>query len=54
VPPDNSRALLKLVPGAEELVLERSYHVATLDYDLELIEERVSALADRLGSRGRA
>ncbi len=54
VPPANSQALLKLVPGAEELVLERSYHVATLDYDLELIEERVTAFADRLSARGRA
>jgi carboxylesterase len=54
VPPANSQALLKLVPGAEELVLERSYHVATLDYDLELIEERVTAFADRIATRGRA
>jgi hypothetical protein len=29
-------------------VLERSYHVATLDYDQELIEERVTAFADGL------
>lgn len=54
VPPANSQALLKLVPGAEELVLERSYHVATLDYDLELIEERLTAFADRVAARGRA
>jgi len=54
VPPANSQALLKLVPGAEELVLERSYHVATLDYDLELIEERVTAFADRIATRARA
>jgi carboxylesterase len=33
----------------ERIVLERSYHVATLDYDLELIEERVTAFADRVG-----
>jgi len=32
-----------------ELPLERSYHVATLDYDLDLIEERVTAFADRVG-----
>jgi carboxylesterase len=50
VPPENSRALLKLIDPklTEELVLERSYHVATLDYDLELIEERVAQFADRI------
>jgi carboxylesterase len=48
VPPANSRALLELIkaPRLEDLVLERSYHVATLDYDLGLIEERVTAFAD--------
>ncbi len=48
VPPANSKALLELIkaPRLEELVLERSYHVATLDYDQELIEERVTAFAD--------
>lgn len=54
VPPANSQALVRLVPDAQELVLERSYHVATLDYDLELIEERVSAFADHLAARARA
>jgi carboxylesterase len=54
VPPANSHALLKLISHAEELVLERSYHVATLDYDLELIEERVTAFGDRLAQRARA
>jgi len=51
VSPANSRALLELIrcPELTELVLERSYHVATLDYDQELIEERVSAFADKLG-----
>jgi carboxylesterase len=50
VPPANSKALLELIkaPRLEELVLERSYHVATLDYDQELIEERVTAFADQL------
>jgi carboxylesterase len=48
VSPENSRALLELIrcPRLEELVLERSYHVATLDYDQALIEERVTAFAD--------
>jgi hypothetical protein len=31
-------------------VLDRSYHVATLDYDLPLIEERLTAFADRVAS----
>jgi carboxylesterase len=52
VSPANSKALLELVRAPElgELVLERSYHVATLDYDQPLIEERVTAFADRLGA----
>jgi carboxylesterase len=52
VPPANSKALLELIRGPElsELVLERSYHVATLDYDQPLIEERVTAFADRLST----
>jgi carboxylesterase len=50
VPPANSKALLELIkaPRLDQLVLERSYHVATLDYDQELIEERVTAFADAL------
>jgi carboxylesterase len=50
VSPENSRRLLGLIRSTDltELVLERSYHVATLDYDLELIEERVSGFADRV------
>jgi carboxylesterase len=50
VSPANSRALLQLIrcPKLDELVLERSYHVATLDYDQALIEERVMAFADGL------
>lgn len=56
VSPENSRALLRLIksPALDELVLERSYHVATLDYDQELILERAIAFADRLGNAGRA
>jgi carboxylesterase len=50
VPPENSKAILRLLGSKDitELVLERSYHVATLDYDLELIEERLTAFADRV------
>jgi len=52
VSPENSRRLLGLLRSGDvsELVLERSYHVATLDFDLELIEERVTAFADRVGA----
>jgi carboxylesterase len=52
VPPANSRAILELVRAAEpvELVLERSYHVATLDYDLELLIERITRFLDALPS----
>jgi carboxylesterase len=50
VPPENSKAILRMLGSKDltELVLERSYHVATLDYDLELIEERVTSFADRV------
>lgn len=49
VDPENSRALLGMLPAetTTELVLERSYHVATLDYDLELIEQNVVGFAER-------
>lgn len=50
VSPDNSRALLSSIrcPELAELKLERSFHVATLDYDQPLILERVIDFADRL------
>jgi carboxylesterase len=50
VPPENSKAILRLLGSKDitEVVLERSYHVATLDYDLELIEERLTSFADRV------
>ncbi len=52
VPPENSKAILRLLGGKDvtELALDRSYHVATLDYDLDLIEERVTAFADRVAA----
>lgn len=52
VSPENSRALLNMIrcPDLTELKLERSYHVATLDYDQPLILERVIAFADRLAA----
>ena len=53
VPPENSQAILRALRAKDvtELPLERSFHVATLDYDLELIEERVTAFADRVAAK---
>jgi carboxylesterase len=49
VPPTNSDALAEAVRGpVERVTLERSFHVATLDYDRELIEERVVEFARRV------
>lgn len=52
VPPENSRAIARLAHQArvEELVLERSCHLATLDLEAELLEERVAAFAERCGT----
>ena len=42
VPPKNSRWLTEHLPGdVDALVLERSYHVATLDHDADLLEQAV-------------
>jgi len=50
VPPDNSKALPGLVGSKRVTVLELqdSYHVATLDNDLPLIEEKVASFAESL------
>lgn len=49
VPPTDSDHLAATVSGpVERVTLERSYHVATLDYDKELIEARAVAFADRV------
>ncbi|HEY8946987.1 MAG TPA: alpha/beta fold hydrolase [Polyangiaceae bacterium] len=50
VPPENSRTILRLLVNAAktELVLERSYHVAPLDYDLPVLLDRITAFADAL------
>ena len=52
VSPENSRTLLRLLRAAvvTELKLERSYHVATLDYDQPLILERVVDFADGMAA----
>ena len=54
VPPENSKAILRAVDGARELVLTRSYHVATLDYDLPLLVERICEFADGLAAQPQA
>jgi carboxylesterase len=47
VPPENSKQLLAMLPGPkEELKLERSFHVATLDYDFDLLVDSITAFAD--------
>ena len=52
VPPANSKALPNLVgtpsPSVAVLELRDSYHVATLDNDLPLIDERVASFAENL------
>jgi carboxylesterase len=49
VPPTNSDMLASLVRGPVERVsLDRSYHVATLDFDRALIEARVVEFARRV------
>jgi carboxylesterase len=49
VPPSNSEMFAALVRGPVERVsLDRSYHVATLDYDRDLIQERVVEFARRV------
>lgn len=50
VPPENSRAVLRLLGSTDktELVLERSYHVATLDFDAPLLNERIASFVERV------
>jgi carboxylesterase len=50
VDPWSSDVLAEKVSGpVERVTLERSWHVATLDYDKELIEERTVEFAKRFG-----
>jgi len=51
VPPENSKQLIAMLKGKDvtELPLERSYHIATLDYDFDLLVERITEFADRAG-----
>ena len=48
VPPENSKALPGLVGSDSVQVLEltESYHVATLDHDLPLLDERIASFAE--------
>jgi carboxylesterase len=49
VEPVNSDLLAEGVAGpVERVTLERSYHVATLDYDKDLINERAVEFARRV------
>lgn len=49
VPPENSDILARSVSGpVERVTLERSYHVATVDYDRELVEKSVVEFALRV------
>lgn len=51
VPPANSDFLAETVSGpVERVTCERSYHVATLDWDRELIEERTAEFATKLAA----
>jgi len=49
VEPVNSDTLAAAVRGpVERITLERSYHVATLDYDKELVQEAAVAFAAKV------
>ncbi len=49
VVPSNSDHLAKVVSGpVERVALERSYHVATLDYDRDLVIERIVDFAGKV------
>jgi carboxylesterase len=51
VPPGAREALAATIAGPiENVTLDRSYHVATIDYDRELIEERAVEFAQRVSS----
>jgi carboxylesterase len=51
VPPSSSDVLAAAVAGpVERVVLERSYHVATLDFDRDLVEKRTVEFARRATS----
>ena len=51
VPATNSQELLNRVPGAEAVVLANSYHLATVDMDAGLLEERTVEFIDRISKQ---
>jgi carboxylesterase len=55
VPPSNGPHLMASVRGPiEQIVLERSFHVATLDHDAPLIEAEAVAFVERLAGTEQA
>src|SRR5205085_1981205 len=51
VPPSSSDVLAGAVAGpVERVMLERSYHVATLDFDRDLVEKRTVEFALRVST----
>jgi carboxylesterase len=53
VPPSNGEVLEAALSGPlERIKLERSFHVATVDYDRDEIEERAAAFVSSLGVDG--
>jgi carboxylesterase len=53
VDPGQSEALAAAYGGPlERVTLERSYHVATLDYDKDLIHERAVELGRKVAGAG--
>ena len=56
VEPENSRLILDSISSTDvtEIVLERSFHVATLDYDAELIFDESVAFVRRVAGDPRA
>lgn len=51
VDPENATAIARLCAGpVETLSLTRSHHVATLDWDFELLVDRITRFADRVGA----
>jgi carboxylesterase len=52
VPNASSKDILAMVASTDvkELVLERSFHVATMDYDMDLLVDAAARLADRVSA----
>lgn len=50
VPPENSQKLLEILAGRDvkELRLERSYHLATLDFDFDVLVDEIAVFSERV------